>query len=77
MHVDEAGSVCSDEPIRCKVMRMLLSIGFKHWKGVTERRLRIATWNFSGLRKQREIGVVLVLVLVGDCLVHEMELILA
>ena len=56
---------------------MLLSIGFKHWKGVTERRLRIATWNFSGLRKQREIGVVLVLVLVGDCLVHEMELILA
>ena len=46
--MDEAGSVCRDEHMdSVEVNVELLAIGFKHWKG--ERRLRVATWNFSGL----------------------------
>ena len=66
LHVDEAGSVCSDENIGNVDVNVDVNVIGHRIQALDrsnrERSLRVATWNFSGLCsecKQKEIGEVL------------------
>ena len=62
LHVAQAGSVCSDEH-RINIDVNVIGHKIQALEGSSRaRKLRVATWNFSGLcgeRKQREIREVL------------------